>query len=70
MHSNVKIRRRFFERSKKPPQALRITLRDIALLQNIARFRLVSSSQPVHLCFGYRAMVKSKPPPSFKDVVG
>jgi len=37
-------RRAFFERPK-DPRPIRITSRDIALLQNIARFRLVSASQ-------------------------
>jgi DNA-binding transcriptional ArsR family regulator len=37
-------RRKFFERPEEP-RPLRITARDIAILQNIARFRLVSAAQ-------------------------
>jgi DNA-binding transcriptional ArsR family regulator len=37
-------RRRFFERPEEP-RAMRITARDVALLGNISRFRLVSASQ-------------------------
>jgi hypothetical protein len=41
-------RGRFFERPEEP-RPLRITARDIALLQNIARFRLASSAQLARL---------------------
>src|SRR5438132_7819994 len=44
MSTAVRERGRFFERPKEP-RALRITARDIALLQNVARFRLVSAVQ-------------------------
>ena len=44
MSTAVRERRKFFERPEEP-RALRITARDIALLQNIARFRLVSAAQ-------------------------
>jgi DNA-binding transcriptional ArsR family regulator len=40
----VRERRRFFERPEEP-RAMRITARDVALLGNISRFRLVSASQ-------------------------
>src|SRR6266516_2608734 len=40
----MKERRKFFERPEEP-RPLRITARDIAILQNIARFRLVSAAQ-------------------------
>src|SRR5438045_8206172 len=44
MPTAVRARRRFFERPHQPRQ-IRITPRDIALLQNIARFRLASTAQ-------------------------
>lgn len=44
MPTAVRERRRFFERPKEP-RPLRITARDIAILQNIARFRLASAAQ-------------------------
>jgi DNA-binding MarR family transcriptional regulator len=40
----VRERRRFFERPEEP-RAMRITRRDLALLENVARFRLASNSQ-------------------------
>src|SRR5436190_19242559 len=40
----MKERRKFFERPEEP-RPLRITARDIAILQNIARFRLASAAQ-------------------------
>jgi DNA-binding transcriptional ArsR family regulator len=40
----VRERRRFFERPEEP-RAMRITARDLALLENVARFRLASTSQ-------------------------
>jgi Replication-relaxation len=48
METLVQARRRFFERPK-APRPLRITGRDIALLQNIARFRLASGAQLAQL---------------------
>src|SRR2546427_3496388 len=48
MSALARERRKFFERPEEP-RALRITARDIALLQNIARFRLVSSAQLARL---------------------
>jgi DNA-binding transcriptional ArsR family regulator len=44
MQTAARQRRKFFERPEKP-RPLRITARDIAILQNIARFRLVSAEQ-------------------------
>ena len=44
MEMLVRERRRFFERPEEP-QPMRITPRDVALLQNIARLRLVSTAQ-------------------------
>src|SRR5882757_9208678 len=44
METVVRERRRFFERPEEP-RAMRITPRDIALLQNIARLRLASTAQ-------------------------
>src|ERR1700681_3467392 len=40
----VRDRRKFFERPEEP-RPLRITARDIGILQNIARFRLASAAQ-------------------------
>src|SRR5947207_14756902 len=40
----MKERRKFFERPEEP-RPLRITARDIAILQNIGRFRLASAAQ-------------------------
>jgi DNA-binding transcriptional ArsR family regulator len=48
MSAVARERRKFFERPE-DPRALRITARDIALLQNIARFRLVSAAQLARL---------------------
>ncbi|MGH7783870.1 MAG: replication-relaxation family protein, partial [Candidatus Binatia bacterium] len=48
MQSGVKTRRRLFERPEEP-RPLRITERDVALLHNIARFRLASGSQLARL---------------------
>jgi hypothetical protein len=44
MPTAVRARRKFFERPEEPRQ-IRITPRDTALLQNIARFRLASTAQ-------------------------
>lgn len=44
METIVRERRRFFERPEEP-RAMRITSRDIELLRNIARLRLVSAAQ-------------------------
>src|SRR4051794_25033899 len=44
METVVRERRRFFKRPEKP-RAMRITPRDIALLENIARLRLASTVQ-------------------------
>src|ERR1041385_7530787 len=44
MPTALRERRRFFERPEEP-RPLRITPRDIALLQNIGRFRLASAAQ-------------------------
>ena len=40
----VRERRRFFERPEEP-RAMRVTQRDLALLENVARLRLTSTSQ-------------------------
>jgi hypothetical protein len=44
MPSEVRERRRFFERPEEP-RAIRITSRDITILQNIARYRLITAAQ-------------------------
>src|SRR6202521_5373355 len=44
METVVRERRRFFERPEEP-RAMRVTARDIALLENVARLRLASASQ-------------------------
>src|SRR4051812_31985259 len=44
MPTAVRERRRFFERPDSP-RPMRITARDLVILQNIARFRLASSAQ-------------------------
>src|SRR6266480_6371673 len=44
MAAAMRERRKFFERPEEP-RPLRITARDVAILQNIARFRLVSAAQ-------------------------
>src|SRR6266567_4337516 len=44
MPTAIRERRRFFERPEEP-RPLRITARDIAILQNIGRFRLASAAQ-------------------------
>jgi DNA-binding transcriptional ArsR family regulator len=48
MSTAVRERRKFFERPEEL-RPLRITARDIALLQNIARFRLISAAQLARL---------------------
>lgn len=48
MESVTRGRRRFFERPKEP-RSLRITARDLAILANIARFRLASAAQLARL---------------------
>src|ERR1017187_9455449 len=44
METVVRERRRFFERPEEP-RTMRVTARDIALLENIGRFRLASAAQ-------------------------
>src|SRR6202521_2978142 len=44
METVVRERRRFFERPEEP-RAMRVTARDIALLENVSRLRLASASQ-------------------------
>jgi hypothetical protein len=44
METVVRERRRFFERPEEP-RAMRVTARDIALLENVARLRLATTSQ-------------------------
>jgi DNA-binding transcriptional ArsR family regulator len=48
METIVRERRKFFERPEEP-RPLRITARDITILQNIARFRLASGTQLARL---------------------
>src|SRR5437667_5178142 len=44
METVVRERRKFFERPEEP-RAMRVTPRDLALLENVARLRLISASQ-------------------------